>query len=28
VIAFSSKTGAGSDEVWKKIRECVKEAPG
>lgn len=27
VIAFSSKTGAGSDEVWKKIRECVNETP-
>ena len=27
VIAFSSKTGAGRDEVWGKIRQCVSESP-
>jgi GTP-binding protein len=27
VIPFSAKTGAGRDEVWKKIRESVGEFP-
>ncbi|MGO8793730.1 MAG: ribosome biogenesis GTP-binding protein YihA/YsxC [Candidatus Sulfotelmatobacter sp.] len=26
VIAFSSKTGAGREEVWGKIRQCVSES--
>jgi GTP-binding protein len=28
VIAFSAKTGAGRDEVWKKIRESAAEFGG
>jgi GTP-binding protein len=27
VIAFSAKTGAGRDEVWKKIRQSAAEFP-
>jgi GTP-binding protein len=27
VIAFSAKTGAGRDEVWKKIRQSATEFP-
>ena len=27
VIAFSSKTGAGRDEVWNKIRQCAAKFP-
>jgi GTP-binding protein len=27
VVAFSAKTGAGRDEVWKKIRESAAEFP-
>ncbi len=27
VVAFSAKTGAGRDEVWKKIRESATEFP-
>jgi GTP-binding protein len=28
VIAFSAKTGAGRDEVWKKIRQSAGEFGG
>ena len=27
VIPFSAKTGAGRDEVWKKIRQSAAEFP-